>query len=78
MEVSRTKKDLKSEIINLLTPLFGEGVKDLIVEYYDNKNPQELVEIARHMLVAYLGEDAADSILQQILEEFPDIKIRVN
>ncbi len=63
------KKDLKEEIIKIMTPIFGEEVKKLISENYDSKNPNELLELAHHMLVGYMGEKNADRILENITKQ---------
>jgi hypothetical protein len=70
--------DLKSEIISVLLPIFGESVRNIIEENYDSKNPSELIEIAHHMITGYMGEDNANRILEKITKKYPKIKIKVH
>ena len=58
--------DIKTEILSLLTPIFGNGVKKLIDDNYEN-NEAELIELARHMLTGYMGKDYAEKQLKKII-----------
>jgi hypothetical protein len=69
--------DIKTEILSILSPIFGENVKKIIEENYDSKKPFELVELAYHMLSGYMGEKNADKLLENLLNKFPKIKVGV-
>jgi hypothetical protein len=65
---------VKDEIVSILTPIFGDGVKKLIDDYYDEKNSSELLTLARRMLTDYMGQKNADRQLSSVLRQHPGIK----
>ena len=69
--------DLKSEIIKLLTPIFGIGIKKTLEDYYDNNLPQEIVDLAQEMLDKYMGKQNADRLLSKILANHSELKVKV-
>ncbi len=69
--------DIKEELINLLTPIFGEAVKRILTEHYESSNPQEIVEVAHHLLVGYMGEKNADRLIGNVLKKYPNLKIAI-
>ncbi len=70
--------DLKEEILGVLTPIFGEGLKEQLTKNYDSNNPQEVIDVSHKMLSDYLGEDAADELLKKIIKKFPELKLRLD
>ena len=69
---SKTKEDVKSEIIRILTPIFGDDVKNIIMSYYDN--PSEMVKLTDDMLSNYMGEKNAKKILNDLFKKFPRLR----
>jgi hypothetical protein len=65
---------LKSEVISVLLPIFGESVKKMIDDNYEEKNPDELIDVAHHMISGYMGEENADKMLQKIMKKYPKVK----
>jgi hypothetical protein len=61
--------DIKEEITKILTSIFGEGVKKILIEHYDSNKPEELIDLAYHMLAGYMGEKNANRILKDILKK---------
>jgi hypothetical protein len=70
--------DLKEKIIHILTPVFGEEVKKIIEDNYTSKKPEELVQLAYHMLSGYMGEQNAKKLLQKVLKDNPKIQLIKN
>ncbi len=68
----KTKEGIKSEIIRILTPIFGDDVKKIIIDYYDN--PSEMVKLADNMLSNYMGDKNAKKILKDLFKKFPELK----
>lgn len=68
--------DIKQEITKILTEIFGESVKESIDKNYDSNNPEELVKLAYHMLVGYVGESNAERLLENVLKKFPNLKFK--
>jgi hypothetical protein len=60
------KKDIKEELIAIMAPIFGEEVKKLIESNYDVNKPEELFELAEHMLTGYMGAENANRILKKL------------
>ncbi|MEM2138668.1 MAG: hypothetical protein QXM96_00780 [Candidatus Woesearchaeota archaeon] len=54
----KTKKEI---IIDMLCSIFGNNVKNIIEENYNNE--QELIKLAIHMLIGYMGKDNTIKIL---------------
>ena len=69
--------NIKSEVIKVLTPIFGEEIKKMLTEYYDSGNPNEILEVAYHMLTGYMDKKIADRVIARLLEKFPDVKMEV-
>ena len=67
--------DLKSEVIQILRPIFGDEVQKLLNEYYDSNNKEELINVARHMITGYMDEKIADRILMKLIKKFPELHI---
>jgi hypothetical protein len=63
------QRDIKEELINILTPIFGESVKKIIVDNYDSKHPNELLDMANHLLSGYMGESNAKNMLKKVMEK---------
>jgi hypothetical protein len=69
------KSNIKEELIKILSPIFGEAVKRFLEEHYDSTHPEELIEVAHHMLSGYMGESNANKILKSVLDKYPKLKI---
>jgi hypothetical protein len=59
---------LKEEIIKILTPIFGEGIRGTIEELYSEENPQELYNLVRHLLEGVIGPKNTDILLHKRLD----------
>lgn len=59
---------VKSEVILVLSPIFGNSVKAMIEQQYDD--PKEILELAKHMLTGYMGEENAVKILSRIYHTY--------
>ena len=70
--------DLKEEIINLMKPLFGDGVANTISNYYEDSKPQEIIDLAHKMLCDFMGENNADVLLEKVLKKFPKLKVNLH
>ncbi|MBS3130899.1 hypothetical protein J4212_00545 [Candidatus Woesearchaeota archaeon] len=55
----------KSEIIEILAPIFGKSIQDTIEAFYDEGHPQELYNMAHHMLSEIMGPKNAETILSR-------------
>lgn len=58
---------LKENIIGILAPIFGNGVKGMIESYYDENNPQELYDLVHHMLSGVIGQKSTEALLKERL-----------
>ncbi len=63
---------VKSDVVSVLTPIFGDSVKTMIEQQYDD--PKEILDVAKHMLTGYMGEQNAVKILNKIYHQY---KIKV-
>ena len=70
-------QDIQSAILNILNPIFGDSVKSMIVHYYDSSQPQELLDLAHHLLAGYMDEKVAEAKLRKVMEKFPAIRAAV-
>ncbi len=68
------KSNLKSEVIALLTPIFGEGLRDNIERMYDEKEEEELIEVANDMLTPIMGEKNTRKIIANLLKNHHKLK----
>jgi hypothetical protein len=66
---TKETQDTKDQLIAVLTPIFGDSVKKIITEYYDEQKPEEVVKLAHHMLSGYMGEANADKLMQNIMNK---------
>jgi hypothetical protein len=71
-------QDIKKEVIDLLVPIFGEGVKEQLIKNYDSDKPQDIIELTHRMLTSYMGEKNADLIIEKVLKKFPELKIQIH
>jgi hypothetical protein len=69
--------DLKTDIIKILKPIFGDSVIKIIEDNYDSNSPEDLITLAHHMLKGYMGEKNADNMLGNLIKRFPKLKIEV-
>ena len=63
----------KEEIVQVLVPLFGEGVKNIVQNYYDQGDEEELLKLASHMLSEMFGEDSAHDLIEKIVKKYPKV-----
>ena len=69
---------LKEDIIDVLEPIFGIEVKNIIIKYFDEGSPQEMIDLVSKMLKDYLGEKNAEKIVNDILSKYPSIAVNVD
>jgi len=61
---------IKDEVINLLVPIFGAGIKDMVEKYFDADNPQELIDMAHELLAKFMGNKNTDKEINEIIKKF--------
>ncbi|MFH0876399.1 MAG: hypothetical protein V1859_10760 [archaeon] len=65
----------KTDIINLLEPKFGVQIRKTIENYYSDKEPQELYEVAENMLTGLIGQKNAENILSKLVSKYPRLHV---
>ncbi|MEM3373982.1 MAG: hypothetical protein QXE31_02055 [Candidatus Woesearchaeota archaeon] len=64
---------LKDKIVKILQSIFGDSVKKIVDENYNDE--KELIELAYHMLVGYMGkENAINLLLKENIISEKDLK----
>ena len=63
-------EELKSELIGVLAPIFGQGIKNILENYYDKKEAGEMMNLADHMLTGYLGAKSAHLLIKKISAKY--------
>jgi len=58
----------KKEIIDILKTSFGSHITEFIEQYYDEDSPEELIELARELLIAKVGKEKTNELMKDILE----------
>ena len=66
--------DIKSEVIELLEPIFGKDFVKTVTNLYDEQESEEIIKLAHNMLTGYLGEEAANQILSKLLKKHPELE----
>ncbi|MBN1896098.1 MAG: hypothetical protein JW789_00030 [Candidatus Aenigmarchaeota archaeon] len=67
---------LKDDIADLLGSKFGKETAKLVEKNYSDKNPQEIYDVAEHMLSAFMGKKAADATLEKLLSKYGKLNIK--
>lgn len=67
----------KSEVIGVLTPIFGEQVKQIIEENYSADEERKLYDLAHLMLSGYMGRASTEKILCRLERKYPELKPRL-
>lgn len=60
----------KKEIAEILGHKFGEATRKMILDQYSDDNPQELYELANHMLSAFMGKKNTDAVLDNLVKKY--------
>jgi len=71
MKTQNTKvihMNTKKEIIDILKTSFGSHITEFIEQYYDEDSPEELIELARELLIAKVGKEKTNELMKDILE----------
>lgn len=63
-------KNLKTDLISIIEPLFGKQFTETINTMYEGDDPQELIELGHKLLVGYLGEAAANKLMEKLLKKY--------
>ncbi len=66
--------DIRKEIGKLLKSKFGDELGKTLEKYYEDTDPSEVIELARHMLSSLIGEEMANDLINRILKNYPDYK----
>ena len=66
--------DIRIEISNLLKSKFGDEIEKILKSYYEDSAPDEVIELARHMLSSLVGEEVANELINKILEKHKNYK----
>lgn len=64
----------KEDIAKILADKFGEPTRKMILDKYSDDSPQELYDVAEHMLSAFMGKDNANKVIEGLLIKY---KVRV-
>ena len=62
-------KTIKTEIINLLMPIFGDNTIKFINNSYDDDKPEEIINLANNLLSGVMGEQKAKEILANLIHK---------
>lgn len=60
----------------VLADKFGESTRRMILDKYTDDDPQELYEVAEHMLSAFMGKENADKVIGALLSKYK-VKVKV-
>ena len=60
----------RKEIAEILGHKFGEDTKRMIMEQYSDDNPQEIYEVAEHMLTAFMGKKNSQVVLSGLAMKY--------
>src|SRR3989344_3051973 len=74
-QVPLRMESIKEAIIRLLVPLFGEGMRSPINRLYGEDDPQEMIDLAHHMLAELWGRKNAERALQSVIARFPELRL---
>ena len=59
----------KDKIMNMLKKEFGSSIHEVLKNYYQDENIEELKDLANQLLVKKLGEEKSKGILDNILKD---------
>jgi hypothetical protein len=59
----------KDKIMNMLKKEFGSSIHEVLKNYYEDENIEELKDLANQLLVKKLGEEKSKGILDNILKD---------
>lgn len=62
---------IKADVVKILEPRFGVHIRETIESYYSDDHPEELIELAEHMLTSLIGKKNANGILAQLKSKYP-------
>lgn len=63
--------DVKNKILDILTDIYGEEVKNAMNVYYGSLPPNDMVKAAFKLLRGYYGEETARRLLKELLDKYP-------
>jgi hypothetical protein len=66
--------DLKQDVAKLMGSLFGKETEKLFLDYYDVKQPVELMRACKDMLVKLLGPAVADKHYNELIKKHPELE----
>jgi hypothetical protein len=64
---------LKTDVASLMGLLFGKDSEKMFLDYYDDKNPLELLSACKNMMTKLLGPDAAHKHCVALRKQHPEI-----
>jgi hypothetical protein len=65
----------KDDVSKVLADKFGEATRKMILDKYSEDDPQELYDVAEHMLSAFMGKANADKVVGDLLAKYK-VKVR--
>ncbi len=67
----------KNEVAEILGHRFGDVTRRMILDKYSDDDPQEIYDVAEHMLSAFMGGKNADTVLAKLVSKYKlKVKIR--
>ena len=64
-------ENIRSEIIEILKPLFGDSFINTVDELYkEDSSNEDLIELADKLLRGYLGDEAASRLIEKLLKKY--------
>lgn len=68
--------DLKKDVLAVLTPIFGEKVRQTVDKFYENEDA-ELITMTRDILSDYMGYERTRNIMKDLLDKHPMMKAQL-
>jgi len=65
---------LKKDVAKLMGSLFGNETEKMFLDYYDESNPEELINACKEMIIKLLGRRSADKYLKEIIKKYPELE----
>ena len=69
-KLSMRRMSFKSDVADLLAEKFGRSTRALIMKNYTDDDPQEIYEVAEHMLEGFMGRKAAEKALEKLIIKY--------
>ncbi|HLG24807.1 MAG TPA: hypothetical protein VI564_07805 [Candidatus Nanoarchaeia archaeon] len=73
---NQTTLSIRSEVINLLEPIFGAEFIQGITGMYEESDSNEIIKLAEKMLKDYLGGEEGGKIINNLLKKHPEYQTK--